>query len=139
MRTKRSVSSTRAGAPFETLAASVLPHRAHGAPAAPRTLPPAAPRSAMARLLCLFLVYGGSVASFMLPAARTSLRGATSEVQPFRGATSPSQHARVLSKMQDPFDVPRPDPAILISAKPPDEQKPAIYIMCPVCARGPEC
>ena len=77
----------------------------------------------MARLLCLFLVYGGSVASFMLPAARTSLRGATSEVQPFRGATSPSQHARALSKTQDPFDVPRPDPAILISAKPPDEQK----------------
>ena len=49
----------------------------------------------------------------MLPAARTSLRG----------ATSPSQHARALSKTQDPFNVPRPDPAILISARPPDEQK----------------
>ena len=62
----------------------------------------------MARLLCLLLLHGGSVASFMLP-ARASLRGA----QPVR-----------LSKMQaDPFDVPRPDPAILISAKPPDEQK----------------
>ncbi len=66
----------------------------------------------MARLLCLLLLHGGSVASFMLP-NRASLRGVTCPLLPVR-----------LSRMQaDPFDVPRPEPAILISAKPPDEQK----------------
>jgi len=58
-------------------------------------------------LLCLLLLHGGSVTSFM-----ASLHGHVK--------TQPVRH----SKMQaDPFDVPRPDPGILISAKPPDEQK----------------
>ena len=68
--------------------------------------------SDMVRLLVCLLLLHGTVASFMLP-ARASLRGEIRVPQPVRHY-----------KMQtDPFDVPRPDPTILISAKPPDEQK----------------